>query len=851
MNKYLLPCFCFLWFAVPLWAQKITITGTIIDDDTEEPVAFANVFFQGTEIGVNSDLEGVFTIEFDPAAVPDSLVANSLGYTDLMKKVDKTLTIQTINYRLKSSDYVLPTFTVVAGENPANEIIRNIIKAKKRNNPAAYEAYKTELYSKVELDLDDISPDMKNKKMFKEFQFIFDNVDSTSDVKPFLPAYVAERLYDVYYVKKFNERKEMLKAQKVSGINNTSVVEFIDMMHEKYNVYENWITLLGKEFVSPFSNSGLGYYEYYILDSTFIKGAWSYKLKFKPRRKQENTFYGDFWVSMKDHAVQIVNMRMSPDANINLVNRVIIYAEFEQNKDSLWLPSKEKTVIDFSSNAKDKGLSIIGRTTYSYKNFELGEEVVTNQDFRKMDPNGIVAANLNQDETFWKTARHDSLTKNEEGVYKMIDSIKSVPIYRTWSNVLTLLGTGFQVVGPVEVGPYWNLINYNRCEGNRFGLGVGTSTKLSKKTYLYGYFAYGLADKRLKYSAQYQYVFNKEKRTKIGGRYANLVDFESVNSEETAAQSLGAGWLRRPVMPKIFLAREAKVFYQQGYKNGFQTRLALVHRDLIPQERYFVNDQTGYRYVFQNDPNDSTKIDTSFRTFETVFTFRFAYRERLLLGNFSSISLGSKYPIVSAQYTAGIKGVLGSMYNYHKFAITLDDWFNVGIAGWVDYNVKMGTTLGRIPYFFAETHPGNEAYFYNNTSFNSMNSFEFASDMYFSWKIEHHMDGLILDKIPLIRRLKWRTVWAFRGVWGRMSERNLLANRFNHLDYSGNRMGATGTFRNGFGNTPYMEASVGIENILKVIRVDALWRLTHLDNINPQLFPIQKFTLRMTLNFNF
>jgi Family of unknown function (DUF5686) len=326
--------------------SKIKLMGKVIDDDTEEAVAFADVVVDvSTGLAFNADLDGMYTIEFLPSVSgSDSIASGLLGYERNLKKFNRQLldSFQTINFRLKSSAVSAPEVVVLAGENPANAIVRNIIKNKKINDPAERESYRAELYSKVELDLANITPEMKDKKIFSKFQFIFDNVDSLSDVRPFLPAYMAERLYDVYYLKSARERKEMLKAQNVSGINNNSVVEFIDMMHEKYNVYDNWINLLGKEFASPFSNSGLAYYDYYIQDSTFIKGVWSYKLKFKPRRRQENTFFGDFWVSMEDYAVQIVNMRMSQDVNINLVNRIIIYAEFARGQDSIWLPSKEK-----------------------------------------------------------------------------------------------------------------------------------------------------------------------------------------------------------------------------------------------------------------------------------------------------------------------------------------------------------------------------------------------------------------------------------------------------------------------------------------------------------------------------
>ncbi len=853
ITKMLALCLAFMLANVAIYAQKMVLTGTIVDDDTDEPIAFANVYLKGGTIGVTSDLDGVYRLEFDwSKASSDTLIANSLGYADTKKFVRRDTNELTVNFRMMSSAYTTTEVVVEAGENPANEIMRNIMKNKKNNDPKRFDAYTMEMYSKVELDLDNITPDMKDKKMFKEFQFIFDNIDSTSDVTPYLPAYVAERLYDVTYSRQFNERKDIVKAQKVSGITNQSVVEFIDMMHEKYNIYDNFITMLDKEFVSPFSNNWNNHYEYYILDSTTIKGVWSYKLKFKPKRKGETTFYGDFWVSMEDYAVEIVNMRMSADVNINLVNRIIIYAEFDNlNADSVWLPVKEKTVIDFSSNDKESGgLSIIGRTTYMYKNFDL-KPTFTPEEFKKLDPSYTSLEAVEKPDSFWNTARYEELNRNEAGVYAMIDSIKNVPIYRTWTDVITLLGTGFKVLGPIEIGEYWNIFNYNRCEGYRLGLGLGTSLNFSKKLRIYGYGGYGLADKRWKYNGLVQYVFNREKMTQIGATYTNTIGFESVNSEETPSQSILAGWLRRSVPPKLLGVREAKIFYQHGFRNGFQTRLALIHRSLTPQETYFAkpydDNSSGFRYVFQPNAADTSVLHNKFTTFEAVFRFRFAYKERMLLGNFSAVSLGSKYPIVVAQYTAGLAGVMGSQYNYHKISLGIDDWFNVGVFGWIDYNVEAGKIFGTLPYFLLKSHPGNEAYFYNVSSFNSMNSFEFASDTYLQWRIEHHMEGIILDRIPLIRKLKWRNVWAFRGVWGSLSAENQYANRFNHYSTPvDERQGASAPFFGGFGRMPYMEASIGIENIFKFIRVDALWRLTYRDNPD-----IQKFSVRVTLSFYF
>lgn len=829
----------FLAWAPLLMAQKILITGQVIDDDTEEGVPFCSVFIPGDiPMGVTSDVEGKYRIEMELANLPsDTIMAASVGYDNLMKRIDKTQTELSINFRLKSSSVELETVMVLAGENPANEVVRRIVANKERNKRKNFDNYQVECYSKTELDLNNIDPKMKDSPLFKDLQFIFENIDSTSDVKPFLPAYVAERIYDVFYVNG-KGKKELLKAQKVSGVENSTVVDFIGQMHDEFDLYDNYITVLGKEFISPFANNGLFFYEYYIIDSTHIEDEWSYKLKFKPKRRGENTFYGDFWVSVENYGLEIVNMRMSEDVNVNLVNRLLIYAEYKQ-QDSIWLPYKEKTVIDFAlSKKREKMMGVIGRKTLMYKDFQIGQEELE-KTYKEADPEDIDYIALEKADSFWSEQRHEKLTDNEKSVYKMVDSIKTVPIYQTAAKLLSTISTGFLEVGPVYLGPYGSIFNYNDIEGIRLGFGLGTGPQFSKKLRLYGYGAYGFGDKRWKYRLEGQYVFNRFKRREVGVKYINDLLFDNRNSEQTPSQGLFAGFLRRDVPAKMLAVKEFKAYYQHTYKRGFSNRLAVIHRNMIPQGAIFSRSDQGFNFRYYPDANDYTKIDTAVTTTEILLKFRYAYKEKLLRGYFSDLSIGTKFPIIELSYLAGIKGVLGSKYNYHRISAEISHWFNVGPLGWFSYRIEGGKVFGRLPYLLLESHPGNEAYFYNPESYNLMNSFEFVSDIWVGVRAVQHFDGFFLNRIPLIRKLKWREVAFFRGVWGSLSQENQEANALNHQDNGGPYYGS-------FNRGPYMEVGAGIENIFKVIRVDALWRLSYFDNQDAQ-----KFSVRATLSFYF
>lgn len=847
--------FCFFWsFATILYAQKITVTGLVIDDDTEEAVPFATINLLGTTKGVVADLDGNYSFTFDYTA-GDSLTVNSMGYVSSNRLIRSANAEQVMDFRLKSVSISTEEIVVLAGENPANQIIRDIIANKGKNDiDRSAKSYETEKYSKTELDLVNITPDMKDRKIFKKLQFIFENIDTVSDVKPFLPAYVAERFYDIYHVQGI-PTKTILTAQRVSGVKNQTVVDFINSMNSEYNIYDNFMKLLGKEFISPFSDQGLVFYDYYIMDSTTIKGKWSYKLKFKPRDKSTNTFYGDFWVSMEDHALLLVNMRMNPEVNINFVNRIIIYQEYEEHQDKFWIPKKQKTVIDFSSNRQDDQLGIIGRKSSSFKGFQINTPEAE-EEFKQVDPEDVDYYALEKPDTFWTENRHEKLSKNESGVYDMVDSVQNIPVFKTVAEIAKIVISGYKDLGPIKIGPYSALIGFNDVEGFRTGLGIGTSNQLSKRFRIEAYAGYGFKDKKWKYGGQVQFVINRYRRRTGGFTFFNDATFEVRNTEENKTQSLFAGWLRRAVPAKMMYVIEGKAWYQHSFKRGFSNRLAVLHRRIDPVG-YQNSTQGGLNFKYLKYNADSpNRPDTvsQIKTTEIVFKTRFAYKERLLSGAFEDVSLGSKFPIVELAYTAGIKGVLDSEYDYHKLRLSLQHWFYVSPAGYVEYYLEVGKIFGGpLPYLLLEVHPGNEAYFYNKNSYNSMNSFEFVSDFFVHARVEHHWDGFILNRIPFVRKhLKWRLVTAARATWGTLSDANYQANKLNHYDRSikrsKDRVGAftEGPFYGSFDQGPYVEASVGIENIFNFIRVDALWRANYLDNRDAQ-----RFSVRVTLNFDF
>ncbi|TXB67939.1 DUF5686 and carboxypeptidase-like regulatory domain-containing protein [Phaeodactylibacter luteus] len=816
-------------------AQQV-VRGQVQDRDTKEGIPFCNVYFSGTTTGVSTDVDGYF--ELQTAQLRDSLTASAIGYEPLSKVLNPQLDTQTVNFFLGGSALELEEVVVIAGENPANAIVRGIIEHKEDNRMTGRESFAYESYAKIELDLENIDPKLQNSKLLKPFAFVFENIDSTSDEKPFLPVYINEVLADVYHVKGAGKPKRIIHAQRATGTNNQTFIEYVKRIYQEYSVYDDWIYVLDKPFASPFSKSGLGYYEYYIIDSTMMNGHWSYKLKFKPKRKQEPTFYGDFWVADTSFAVQRVDMRMVPDVNINLVSRIIIHEEFEP-VGGYWAPAKKKLVVDFTPSEKAPGM--IARRTETFRGIRLNQ-AGTKQAYIENDEFYLAEEVTVESDSFWQAARHESLSQTEQQVYTMVDSIQNLPIFKTYVEVFETIFVGYFQLGKIEIGPYASAYSFNPVEGNRFRIGARTTKAFSEDLRLGGFLAYGLKDEAFKYGANGEWIIQRQPRIVAGAAYTNDISLNSENSEEFVQGDLFTGVFRRDLLQKLIRVQEAKGYYERYWKNGFSNRITFLHREMDPYGSIF-SDGRGFNYAYLSDPSSLSDLDTTIRTTELIFKARYAKDEMLLAGNYNQTSFGSRYPIVELQYTLGVDGLLGGQYTYHKVNLSYRHYFYMNPVGWLSYRLNAGKVFGTVPFLLTEVHPGNEGYLVGRDIFNMMTRYEFASDTYASLLLEHHFDGFFLNRIPLLRKLNFRSYATFKAVMGSISQANRDANRLNLFEPT------TENTYPGFrapDKRPYMEASVGIENILKVFQIEAVWRLSYLDN--PQA---RRFGLRGGVAFYF
>jgi hypothetical protein len=483
--------------------------------------------------------------------------------------------------------------------------------------------------------------------------------------------------------------------------------------------------------------------------------------------------------------------------------------------------SKEVLVVDFAAN--EKGMGFIGRRTASFKDFKINQPI-ENAIFENIETVSIDETASDKDDEYWIQARHDTLSLREQKIYSMVDTVKSLPVYKTYVDIINIVFTGYYKWGKFEIGPYSTLYSFNQVEGSRVRFGGRTSDLFSKRLRLEGYAAYGFKDKDFKYMAGFKYLFDLKPRIGFGFNYKNDVVQFGESDNIFKESNIFSSVFRRNVDIKLTQQESYSPYFEQEFLSGFSYRIGIDHGGYRPLG--------GLDFSYYNGPEKNI-ISREITYSEASLVLRFAYRERFVETKSGRISLGTKHPIFRLAYTYGIKGFLGGDFTYNKLVAKVEDKISLAPFGHIRYTLQAGKSWGNIPYPLLYVHKGNESYFYDKGAFNLMNYYEFVSDQFASLFLVHHFNGFFLDKIPLLRKLKWRELATLRAVYGGISRENrsimLLPDAIGSLSAK-----------------PYVEAGFGVENILKFIRFDFIYRLSYLDN--PE---IAKYGIRAGLHFAF
>ena len=828
MKKNFLFFLFFVLVSTTTAFAQTKVSGVVMDKQNQ-PIPFANVVFKGSSEGIVTNEDGKFYLESAKTYV--TLLISSVGFSEKEIILDKA-----VNYNFKiqlSEAESLNEVVVFAGKtskknNPALDILRKIWERKRKNGLYMYNQYQLEKYEKIEFDMNSIDSAFMKNRLFKGMEFIFNQVDTSKITgKTYLPIFINESLIDVYGDAKLNKVKEKIKASKTSGFNgNQQILSFVKDLYSDYNIYNNYLTFFDKSFTSPLSKTGIDVYNYVLKDSAFIDKKWCYNIVFYPRRKNELTFKGDFWVNDSTFAIKKINMAVTKSANINWVKDIYLEQEFEVVSDSVFLLTKDYLMSDFALNKKESSKGVYGKRTSFYRNHKFNKELPVA--FYKDEVNYMDDEVYKKSEEYWNENRFENLSKDELGVYKMLDTLQTVNRFKQLYSTVSILGSGYVEFKNFDYGPVFSSFGYNEVEGIRLRVGGRTYFGPNDPWRIQAYTAYGFDDDKFKYGLSGKWMVDKKNRVILS--LGNRRDIEQIGASLTTTND---------ILGRSFAS---SAVFSSG-SNGTLTNINLTNMaiEMEPIKNLVLQAGISYRTLESASPtfsldyytdiaNGITKSDV--KQSEANIQIEFSPKRKMIGFGVERSSVDSPFSRFFVNYSHGFKGLLNSDFKYDKVQLYYKQPIIIGPLGRTNIIVEVGKTFGKVPLGLLSVIPGNQTYFTIENTFSNLNFYEFVSDQYATLQWNHNFNGRIFSRIPFIRKLNWRELISIKGVYGSISDENRAINA-SGLVYNAPEKG-------------YWEYSAGIGNIFKVFRIDFAWRANYLD-----VPDTNRFTIKGSFGFNF
>ena len=812
--------FLFLIIATSSFAQ--TKVGGKVIDDMGEPIAFANVIFKNSKIGVITDDNGDFYFEADETY--NTLVVSFIGFETkeiaLKPGLNKNLLI-TLGQGTELKEVKLYYGKTSKKENPALDILRKIWARKKQNGLYMFDQYQYNRYEKVEFDMNTIDSAFMANKLFKGMEFIFDQIDTSRiSGKSFLPIFINETFSEVYGDNELKKKKEILLGNKNSGFGNGEGVNtFIKDLYVDYDIYKNYLKFFDKDFTSPLSRTGIQTYNYVLSDSMYIDNKWCYNIVYYPRRKNELTFKGDFWVNDSTWAIKKINLEASKSANINWVKEIYIEQDFDVVNDSVFLLKRDYMMSDFSFSKKEESKGLYGKRTTIYNNHKFDQEKP--KEFYKEEVNFYDNTVFNRDDSFWQKNRLEALNKNEKGIYTMLDTLSTVPRFKQIYNLATILGSGYIQVGNIDFGPIFSTFGFNDVEGLRIRVGGRTYFGPNDRWRLQGYTAYGFRDQKAKYGLSGKWMVNTKNRLILSA--GRREDVEQIGVSLTTSND---------VLGRSFASSS---FLNAGVNDKLTSvNLSNVAAEIEPFKNVVLKSNFSFRTLESasktfslNYFTDANRIVESSKVKQAELNFQIDYMPgRKTVGyGVDRLLVDSNYPRFFASFSQGLKGVLDSDFKYEKVQFYYRQPTLIGGFGRLFTTVEVGKIFGEVPLGLMGVVPGNQSYFLIENTYNLLDFYEFVADEYASVHLEHHFNGRLFSRIPMLRKLNLREIIGIKAIYGTVSDANKSIN-------------ASGLFYQA-PDEVYYEYHAGVGNIFKIMRIDFAWRGNYLEMPNANKFAIK------------
>ena len=820
-----------LFLPTVLPAQSTRVRGRVTDAADGTPMQFVSVVFPGTTTGITTDEAGIYTLETRDTV--SRVQASMVGYASQTKPLVQGGFNQ-IDFALEAVEFGIGSVVITPGDNPAHPILRGVIRRKPQNDPDLYDSYTCATYTKMQLDLTNIKPRFRSKRLQRNFGFVFDYIDTSALTgQAYLPAMISEATADYYHSRRTPAvSREIIRASRVSGVEDSfAIAQFTGRMHGNVNFYANYIDIFNVRFASPLSDSGLAFYDYFLVDSMQVEGRKTYKIRFHPKRLATPVLDGEVNIDSASYALQSASARMPKGVNVNWIKHLRLENDNRIVADSTWFRHRDRVSAEFSIATGDssKLTSFIGTREVVYSDVRVGVPIP--DEVARMDNNVVIGDEegvCRTDEGIREEVRPYRLSAKEKGISAMVDSVQNVPLYR---NIYTLINTvivGYWNTKYIGIGPYYKLASFNKLEGFRMQPGFRTTTAVSKRIRLSGYAAYGTRDGMFKGGGSVELAFNRRltRKLTVSGRH-DVMQLGAGQNALTESNILGSLLSRGD--SRLSMVNRGEIGYEHEWSHGTSNFLGARIQKIF-----------GNRYVPLVRPDG--RIVNSVSDAALHVGMRISKNESIYRLPFDKQYMGTVYPVLTLGFTAGVPAMLNDSYEYYRLEGGIHYKPELPPLGYSNITLQGGKIFGKVPYPLLKLHEGNGTYFYDPNAFSCMNFYEFASDAWVALFFEHHFNGILLGRIPLVKKLKWREVLVCKGVWGTLSKEN---------DGSLPDTQAPLLFPRGMTSVsdPYVEMGFGVENIFRLLRVDCIWRLTHRDPKPGQ--DVQNFAVNLSMHLKF
>lgn len=832
-----------LFSNLAIYSQTTSIQGILRDSTTNEPIEFATVRFDGTDVGKLSDENGKFTLSNTKGK--NEVVISLMGYESRRITIPVNKSTQ-LEIKLKAEGVQLSEIVIRPGkekyskkDNPAVELIKKVIANKYDYLITNQDYYMSDEYDRLMFALNDYKP---GTGILKGLKFITKYADTSKiDNKPILPFSIRETLSNVYYRKDPKGTRRIVVAHQNEGLdeqmNTESMETVVAEVFKDVTITDNNINMLWQDFISPLSSiASVNFYKWYIIDTVMIDQKKYVNLGFVPFNTQDVGFIGNIYVQPEaPYAVKRVSFRVPKGINVNYVDNMLITQEYEEKSPNLWVPLRFTTSIDLSMYGAAK-FYVEKEKTFENFIFNLPVDAA----FGTSSPIVYLSDYKKHDKKYWDASRPKAVNKDYR-LGEMMDEFRAnklVDITLKTIDVLTsqyIPTNGNEEKNKVDLGTTLTFYSFNHLEGNRFRLTATTNKNFNPHFYLYGYLAYGTKDNKWKYYGEATWSFNQKKYHKdefpkhnlsFGYKYdVNPLGQRFLQAErDNILLSFGA---RR--YNNMTYDRMAEIDYIHEYHGGFSYNIyGRTHDEEAAGELKFQKmDDFGNLYEVGN-----------LKTTEAGFDIRYAHGEKFFQQKRRRQALPSKGYTIVFSHIMGFEGVLGGQYKYNKSSLSFDKELWIAPYGRIGITVKGEKIWGSVPFPLLLSGNANSSITLQRGSFNLLSPLEFLNDSQFTWDVNYRMGGWLFNRIPVIKLLKLREVAGFKGFFGHLTKDNNPMYNKDLLVFPDNVYA--------MGSVPYMEYSFGVENILSFFRVDYVRRVNYLNNPD-----VEKSGFRISFEFTF